>query len=33
MKGIEVGDIGSKFGFNTKDNGYMILTDVKVPYK
>lgn len=24
FKGIEIGDIGSKFGYNSKDNGYMI---------
>jgi len=25
LPGVEAGDIGSKLGYNTKDNGYMIL--------
>lgn len=29
--GIEAGDIGAKFGYASKDNGYMILTNVRIP--
>ena len=28
----KTGDIGSKVGFNSKDNGYLILKNVEVPY-
>jgi len=31
MKGIEVGDIGPKFGFTSKDNGYAIFSHVRIP--
>ncbi len=31
LKGIEVGDIGPKFGFASKDNGYLIMKDVRIP--
>lgn len=31
MPGIEVGDIGPKFGFNHKDNGYCIFNSVRIP--
>jgi acyl-CoA oxidase len=31
MPGCEMGDIGPKFGYNSKDNGYLILNKVKVP--
>ena len=31
LPGIEVGDIGPKFGFNAKDNGYCIFKDVRIP--
>lgn len=31
MPGIELGDIGPKFGYNTKDNSFMILKDVRIP--
>jgi len=31
MPGIEVGDIGPKFGFYTKDNGYCIFNHVRIP--
>ena len=31
LKGIEVGDIGPKFGFQAKDNGYAIFKDVRIP--
>jgi acyl-CoA oxidase len=33
LAGIDVGDIGPKFGWNGKDNGYMKLTNVKRPYE
>ena len=31
LKGVEVGDIGPKFGFQSKDNGYAIFTHVRIP--
>lgn len=31
LPGIEVGDIGPKFGFSSKDNGYCIFKNVKIP--
>jgi len=31
LKGVEVGDIGPKYGFNFKDNGYCILNNIRVP--
>lgn len=31
LPGIEMGDIGPKFGYNSKDNGYMILKNVRIP--
>lgn len=31
LPGIEVGDIGPKFGFQSKDNGYMLLDNVSIP--
>lgn len=31
MPGIEVGDIGPKFGFHSKDNGYLIMRDIVIP--
>jgi acyl-CoA oxidase len=31
MPGIEVGDIGPKLGYNSKDNGYLRLTNVRIP--
>ena len=33
MPGIEVGDIGPKIGFTSKDNGYLILNKVAIPRK
>lgn len=33
LPGIEVGDIGPKFGFNAKDNGYMIMNKIRIPRK
>lgn len=31
LSGIQLGDIGPKFGFNLKDNGFMILDNVRIP--
>lgn len=31
LPGIEVGDIGPKMGYQTKDNGYLRLTNVRIP--
>jgi acyl-CoA oxidase len=31
LEGIEVGDIGPKFGFLGKDNGYCIFKNVRIP--
>ncbi|CAK79918.1 unnamed protein product (macronuclear) [Paramecium tetraurelia] len=30
-KGIEVGDVGPKYGYNTKDNGYLRMNNVRIP--
>ena len=32
LDNIHVGDIGPKFGYNTMDNGFLLLNNVKVPY-
>ncbi|KAI9678143.1 MAG: fatty-acyl coenzyme A oxidase [Caeruleum heppii] len=32
LEGIHVGDIGPKFGYNTMDNGFLLLNQVKVPH-
>ena len=32
LDNIYVGDIGPKFGYNTMDNGYLLLNKVKVPH-
>ncbi len=32
LKDIHVGDIGPKFGYNTMDNGFLLLNHVKVPH-
>ena len=29
--GLEVGDVGPKIGFNTKDNGYLIMKEYRIP--
>jgi acyl-CoA oxidase len=29
--GIEAGDIGPKFGYNTKDNGYLLFKNFRIP--
>lgn len=31
LPGIECGDIGPKFGYNSKDNGYLIMNNVRIP--
>lgn len=33
LPGIEVGDIGTKLGYNTVDNGYLKFTQYRVPRK
>lgn len=33
LPGIEAGDLGPKWGFFAKDNGYMILKNVRIPKK
>ena len=29
--GLEVGDVGPKLGFNTKDNGYLLMKNYRIP--
>lgn len=31
MPGIKTGDMGPKFGYHSKDNGWMTMKDVRVP--
>ena len=31
LPGIEAGDIGPKFGYNSKDNGFMLFKNVRIP--
>ena len=31
FEGVEVGDIGPKFGYNNKDNGFMSFSNYKIP--
>lgn len=31
LPGIDVGDVGPKYGYNSKDNGFLILNNVKIP--
>ena len=31
LPGIELGDIGMKLGYNTKDNSYMIMKNIRIP--
>lgn len=33
LPGIQVGDIGPKIGYNCKDNGYLLMNNVKIPRK
>ena len=30
-KGVKVGDIGPKLGYNGKDNGWLMLDNVRIP--
>jgi acyl-CoA oxidase len=30
-KGIKVGDIGPKLGYNSKDNGWLMFNEVRIP--
>ena len=32
LENIHVGDIGPKFGYNTMDNGFLLLNNVKIPH-
>lgn len=32
LEGVYVGDIGPKFGYNTMDNGFLLLNHVKIPH-
>jgi len=31
LPGVEAGDIGPKYGYNSKDNGFMRFNNVKIP--
>jgi acyl-CoA oxidase len=31
MPGVECGDIGPKLGYHSKDNGWLILKNVRIP--
>jgi len=31
LKGVEIGDIGPKNGFQCKDNGYAIFSNIRIP--
>jgi acyl-CoA oxidase len=33
LPGVDVGDIGPKIGFHSKDNGYLILNNVAISRK
>ena len=32
LEGVHVGDIGPKFGYNTMDNGFLLLKHVRIPH-
>lgn len=32
LEGVHVGDIGPKFGYNTMDNGFLLLNHFKIPH-
>ncbi|TVY91281.1 Peroxisomal acyl-coenzyme A oxidase [Lachnellula willkommii] len=32
LEGVHVGDIGPKFGYNTMDNGFLLLNKLKIPH-
>lgn len=31
MPGVKTGDMGPKFGYHSKDNGWMVLDNVRIP--
>lgn len=31
LPGIDVGDIGPKYGYNSKDNGFLLMNNVRIP--
>ena len=31
LPGVEVGDLGPKIGYNSKDNGYLLFTNYRIP--
>lgn len=31
LKGVQVGDIGTKLGYNVMDNGWLIFNQVRIP--
>jgi len=31
LKGVKVGDIGPKLGYNSKDNGWLMFDQVRIP--
>ena len=31
MPGVLVGDLGQKFGYNSKDNGWLMFDQVRIP--
>jgi len=31
VKGVQVGDIGPKLGYNSKDNGWLIFNEKRIP--
>lgn len=31
VPGVECGDIGPKFGYGSKDNGYLIFSNLRIP--
>ena len=31
MKGVELGDMGPKFGYNSKNNGWLSFNNVRIP--
>jgi acyl-CoA oxidase len=31
FKGVELGDLGSKFGYSSKDNGFLLFDNYRIP--
>ena len=31
VQGVEMGDVGPKYGYNTKDNGFLLFRNVRIP--